>query len=116
MEKILICDDDRDFLDLLTIYLQSRKYDFFMTHEGGRIIPALKQNKIKLLLMDLNLSDMYGKEIIDQIRNDPELKKTHIVLMTGSPLTKYEADRLGVNGILEKPFEFPKLEEIIKNN
>lgn len=114
MEKVLVCDNDHDFLELLTIYLQSKGYDFFVTQEGSQVLPTLKQNKFKLLLLDLNLPDIQGEKIIEEIRAESEISTIQIVVITGSILTKDEIDQLDVNGFIEKPFEFQKLEKIIK--
>jgi DNA-binding response OmpR family regulator len=114
MKKVLVCDNDYDFLELLTIFLRSKGYDFYVIQEGSQVLPILKQNKFKLLLLDLNLPDIQGEKIIEKIRAESEIGPIQIVVITGSILAKDDIDQLDVNGFIEKPFELQKLEEIIK--
>jgi len=114
MKKVLVCDNDHDFLELLTIFLQSKGYDFHVIQEGRQVLPTLKLNKFKLLLLDLNLPDIQGEKIIEKIRAESEISTTQIVVITGSVLAKDDIDQLDINGFIEKPFKLQKLEEIIK--
>jgi DNA-binding response OmpR family regulator len=113
MKKFLICDNDKDLLDLLGIYLRPRGYDFLLVSEGSKVMETLKNHDIRLLFLDLNLPDTHGTEIIKQIRKNPDTVDTIIVLFTASVRVKNNLDRMQVDGILEKPFDLKELERII---
>lgn len=70
----------------------------------------------QLILMDLNMPKMNGKEAIAVIKNDPKFKTIPIVIFTTS---HYESDlinsyNLGVNSFIVKPVTFEKLVETLK--
>ena len=116
MNKFLICEDDEDMVDLLNIYLTSKGYNYLIVKEGGAVLPALKNNEIQFLLMDLNLPDIDGKEVIKQIKNDPEINDIPIILFSASSKIKMEAKELNADGYIQKPFELTDLEKVIREN
>ena len=116
MKRFLICDNDNDLLELLEIYLKSKGFDFIMVSEGRKVLETLKNNDIRLLFLDLNLPDMHGTKIIEQIRNDTETKDTKIVLLTASIRARENQERMQVDGFVEKPFDLKDLERIINEN
>jgi DNA-binding response OmpR family regulator len=113
MKKFLICEDDPDMVDFLDFYLTSKGYDFMIVEEGKLVMPALRNNDISFLLLDLNLPDMDGKDVIKQVRNDPTIKFTPIVIFSASLKTKRLLEELDVEGYIEKPFELDDLEKVI---
>ena len=69
-----------------------------------------------LILMDLNMPKMNGKEAIAVIKNDPQFKTIPIVIFTTShdELDIINSYNLGVNSFIVKPVTFEKLVEILK--
>ena len=113
MKKFLICEDDEDMVDLLNLYLQSKGYNYKIVLEGGLVIPELKNDDYHLLLMDLNLPDIDGKDVIKEIRNDPEIKNIPIIIFSASVKVKKLMEELGVDGYIEKPFELQDFEKML---
>ncbi|MBR9997723.1 MAG: response regulator [Cyclobacteriaceae bacterium] len=114
MKKFLICDNDNDLLELLNIYLKSKGYDFMLVNQGNMVMETLKRNHIQLVFLDLNLADMHGTEIIEQIRKDPQTKDTTIILLTASLRAKRNMDKMNVDGFVEKPFDLKDLDRMIR--
>jgi two-component system, OmpR family, phosphate regulon response regulator PhoB len=113
MKKFLVCEDDQDMVDFLDFYLTSKGFDFMIVEEGRMVLPALKENSFSFLLLDLNLPDMHGKDVIRQIREDPSIKDLPIVIFSASLKTKQLVEELDVQGYIEKPFELEDLEKVI---
>jgi two-component system, OmpR family, phosphate regulon response regulator PhoB len=105
MKRFLICEDDQDMVEFLNFYLKAKGYDFLIVEEGNLVVPALKNNNFGFLLLDLNLPDMHGKDVIRQIRQDPAIGNIPIVIFSASLKTKQLMNELDVDGYLEKPFE-----------
>lgn len=116
MKKFLICDNDQDLLDLLGIYLKSKGYDFLLVNEGRKVMETLKNNDIGLLFLDLNLPDMHGTQIIEEIRKDKQTRDVKIVLLTASVRARENQERMQTDGFIEKPFDLKDLEKAISEN
>jgi chemotaxis family two-component system response regulator Rcp1 len=69
-----------------------------------------------IILLDLNMPEMNGLEILAQWRNDPGMKKTSVIVLTTSsnPTEHKQCLALGATAILSKPLSFAKLVEVAK--
>ncbi len=67
--------------------------------------------KFDLVLLDLNMPKITGKEVLEKIKSDPELESTPVIIVTNSDYKKDMIDcyRLGADGYLQKPADFKKL-------
>ena len=113
MKPFLICEDDRDLVILLHTYLKSKGYDYKLVERGEMVLPILKNQEMGLLLLDLNLPDMDGKEVIRQIREDPHAQNTPVVLFTATARADDILKEFQVEGLIKKPFELNDLKEVI---
>ena len=60
MYTILICDDDKDIVSALDIYLTSEGYRTLKAYNGREAIRAVEQNKVHLILMDVMMPELDG--------------------------------------------------------
>jgi len=116
MNKFLICEDDPDMVELLNLYLNSKSYNFEIVQEGSEVLPALQKDNFHLLLLDMNLPDMDGEEVLRRIRNYNEFERLPIVVFSASAKIKKISENLQVTGFLEKPFELSELEMVINQH
>jgi CheY-like chemotaxis protein len=67
--------------------------------------------KFDLVLLDLNMPRVTGKEVLEKIKTDPELNTIPVIIVTNSDYKKdmIECYRLGADGYLQKPADFKKL-------
>ena len=67
--------------------------------------------KFDLVLLDLNMPRVTGKEVLEKIKTDPELSGVPVIIVTNSDYKKdmIECYRLGADGYLQKPADFKKL-------
>jgi len=115
MSKLLLIDDEADvqysfqrIFDSLDIELTTASSG----EEGLRIIPKLKPD---LVIMDVRMGGLSGLETLRRLRQtDPRLL---VILMTayGTTQTAIEAMKLGAYDYLLKPFDVPRLKEIVFN-
>lgn len=69
-----------------------------------------------LILLDLNMPKMDGREALAEIKNDPELRQVPVVVLTTSKAEEdiYRTYQLGVNSFITKPVSFTSLAEVMK--
>jgi CheY-like chemotaxis protein len=114
MKKFLICEDDRDMVDFLKKYLPSKGYNFLIVEEGGQVMPVIKNDHIQFLLLDLNLPDMDGRDVIQQLRDDPQTRHIPIILFTATARAEKIQAEFNIEGLLKKPFELDELNQMIR--
>lgn len=68
MNTILICDDERDIVSALRIYLEAEGYKCICAYDGINAIEALENNQVQLVLLDIMMPGMDGIETIKRIR------------------------------------------------
>jgi len=115
MSKLLLIDDEADVRYSLQRIFDSPEIEFASAasgEEGLKVIPKFKPD---LVLMDVRMGGINGLETLRKIRaTDPKLL---VILMTayGTTQMAIEAMKLGAYDYLLKPFDIPKLKEIIAN-
>jgi DNA-binding response OmpR family regulator len=105
--RILIVDDEAEIVDMLRDLLsQQATYDVQVARNGFEAGLAAERVKPHVILLDINLGDIDGKEVCRVIRMNPELQMTKVIAMSGA-LSDEEAKALltqGFEGFLKKPF------------
>ena len=79
MANILICDDERDIVSALKIYLSSEDYTLFEAYTGREALEIVKKNDIHLILMDIMMPEMDGISATAKLREDYNIP---IILLT----------------------------------
>jgi signal transduction histidine kinase/CheY-like chemotaxis protein len=89
--RILIVDDDREFVQLVKRMLAASGQSFQVRHayNGARGLAALREERPDVLLLDLMMPEMDGFEVLATMREDPELASLPVVLLTA---TTYSED------------------------
>lgn len=103
MANILICDDERDIVHALKIYLSGERYNLFAAYTGREALEIMRKNDIHLVLMDIMMPEMDGISATARIR---EKYNVPIILLTAK---SEEADKVlglnvGADDYITKPF------------
>ena len=101
--NILICDDDRDIVSALDIYLTSEGYQTFSAYDGQQALKAVEENDIHLILMDVMMPNLDGIRATAKLR---EKCNVPIILLTAK---SEDADKvlglnIGADDYVTKPF------------
>ena len=117
MINILVCDDDKDIVDAIEIYLAPEGYRILKAYDGIQAIEMMRKNDIQLLIMDVMMPVMDGLEATKAIRmlEREDAKKIPIIAMTANA---FEEDRkacleAGMNEHIGKPIDIPQLKRVI---
>lgn len=68
MFNILICDDEKDIVSALKIYLSVENYNIFTAYNGKEALNIIEENEIHLVLLDIMMPVMDGIETLSKIR------------------------------------------------
>ena len=105
MYNILICDDDRDIVAALKIYLSSQKdYRLFEAYTGKQALETVKNNDIQLVLLDIMMPEMDGIAVTAKLR---ETSNIPIILLTAKSESadKVHGLNVGADDYITKPFD-----------
>ena len=103
MHTILICDDDKDIVSALDIYLSSEGYKTVKAYNGNEALRAVEQNDIHLILMDIMMPELDGIRATAKLR---EGSNVPIILLTAKSEDndKILGLNIGADDYITKPF------------
>lgn len=116
-KKILIIDDDADFLESLQLILVMDGHDVFPLADGQKAVAAYKEFKPDIVLLDVKMPKINGFEIFSRIKDVAPSAK--VVMTSGYAIdkTKYETAKINsLATLINKPIEPEQLREIIKTH
>ena len=70
MEKILVCDDDREIVEAIEIYLSQEGYQILKAYNGVEALEVLAKEKVDLLLIDIMMPQLDGIRATIKIREE----------------------------------------------
>ncbi|NOZ29498.1 MAG: response regulator [Chloroflexi bacterium] len=82
--RVLVVDDDRDFVRLLSRMLDSpiRRYQVFSAYGGQEALDMIRLHRPDLILLDLMLPDMDGAQVIRRLRSSSQWRDTPIIIVS----------------------------------
>ena len=104
MHNILICDDDRDIVSALKIYLSGEEYCLFEAYNGQEAIDIVQNHEIHLILMDVMMPKLDGIAATALLRRESNVP---IILLTakGESSDKVLGLNVGADDYVTKPFD-----------
>ena len=103
MANILICDDERDIVSALKIYLSSEGYTLFEAYTGREALEIARKNELHLVLMDIMMPEMDGISATAKLREEYNVP---IILLTAKSedTDKVLGLNVGADDYITKPF------------
>ena len=115
MNKVLVVDDDQSILDAMEIALDLKGYEVETTTRGEETFSKIESFKPDLILMDVYLSGMDGREICKQIKDNEKTKNLPVIIFSANKSMKEVFEESGANDFIGKPFNMDELYEKVKN-
>jgi len=109
--KILVVDDDKNFVAMVCEILEMRGYELYFVHNGEDAIDCLREVKPDLIIMDINMPKMGGVALYDKIALPDGTPMYPTIVCSGHDTYKDLFVDLHVDGFVTKPF---KVEEFLK--
>jgi CheY-like chemotaxis protein len=121
LNVLLVEDDEVDVMNVRRAFRQSHIVNpLFVASDGVEALAMLRSGEVpserRLILLDLNMPRMNGIELLRELRADPALRATPVVVLTTSDdeRDKVEAYNLHVAGYLVKPVTFASFCELME--
>ena len=111
--QLLLVDDDPGVRESLAHVLNSEGYDVLPAANGVEALEVAAQNAVDLVLLDLNLPKKNGWDTFElMIKQNPQLP---VIIITARPNQLFPALSSGAGALMEKPLDFPKLLQSIRD-
>ena len=78
MATILVCDDDKDIVEAISIYLEQEGHQILKAYDGQQALLVLQKNEVDLLIIDVIMTKLYGIRATLKIREEHSL---HIIIL-----------------------------------
>ena len=107
-KKIMVVDDEETLIELVTAILEGKGFEAIPAYNGKECLEKLKKIKPDLILMDMMMPGMSGRETTEMIRKDPKTKTLKVVFLTVARFSetgKETLEKLKVSDYITKPFD-----------
>ena len=103
MYNILVCDDERDIVSALKIYLEAEGYNIYTAYNGNEAVRSVEDNEIHLVLMDIMMPECDGITAMVKLR---EISNIPVILLTAKSedTDKILGLNVGADDYVTKPF------------
>jgi CheY-like chemotaxis protein len=107
--KILVADDNSNIQKMVGLALKDHGIDVIAVGNGEAAVRKISDIRPDLVLADVFMPVRNGYEVCKYVKDDPALKHIPVILLVGAfdPLDEQEAQRVGADGVLKKPFVPP---------
>jgi CheY-like chemotaxis protein len=112
--KVLLVDDEKEFVHTLSERLQSRNLESAVVYDGEEALNVIEGDKPEVMVLDLKMPGIDGIGVLRRVKEThPE---TEVIILTGHGSEKEErlAAELGAFAYLQKPVDIDKLSETMK--
>ena len=114
MYNVLVCDDEKDIVSALKIYLASEGYQVFEAYNGREALDVMNRETVHLVLMDIMMPEMDGIQAMVKIR---EISNVPVILLTAKSedTDKILGLTVGADDYITKPFNPVELQARVKS-
>lgn len=115
MYNVLVCDDEKDIVNALEIYLSSEDIKIFKAYNGKEAVEVVRDNEIHLALLDIMMPVMDGIQAINEIR---KISNLPVIFLTakGEDTDKILGLNVGADDYVTKPFNPVEVIARVKSN
>ena len=101
--NILVCDDDREIVDAIDIYLSNEGYHILKAYDGIQALKAVEENEIHLIIMDIMMPNLDGNRATKKIREEYSIP---IIMLSAKSedVDKILGLNIGADDYITKPF------------
>lgn len=113
--SILAVDDSDIIISLIQILLEVEGYTFYSASSADEAMDLIQQHDLDLVLLDIEMPDVTGVELLQKLNDLDLLKTTKVVMLTGKTDVEHvnQSLELGAKSYILKPFEHDHLKDRI---
>lgn len=103
MYNILVCDDDKEIVNAIEIYLSKEGYNIFKAYNGKEALKIIEKNEVHLIILDIMMPEMDGMTVANKVR---ETKSVPIIMLSAKSedYDKVAGLNNGADDYVTKPF------------
>ncbi|MBE5828876.1 MAG: response regulator transcription factor [Butyrivibrio sp.] len=115
MENILVCDDDREIVDAIEIYLEQEGFHVYKAYDGEEGLSVLRKNQIHLAIVDIMMPKLDGIHLVKELRNFSTIPVIFLSAKSEDS-DKILGLNIGADDYVTKPFNPLELVARVKSN
>jgi CheY-like chemotaxis protein len=104
LATVLICDDEPSLRELIRISLDG-PYRFVEAEDGESSLEIARRERPDIVILDMMMPRGNGLEVLNALRQEPELADTPVIVLTAQPAIREQALQEGADIVMVKPFE-----------
>src|SRR3989338_3335855 len=108
-KKILVIDDEQDFVDMIKIRLKANGYEVVSANDGREGLKVWEEEQPDLILLDIMMTNLDGYSFIQESKSMAELKPVPIIVLTAKTGFKEIFEMEGVRDYVMKPCDDKEL-------
>jgi len=112
--KVLLVDDEKEFIDTLAERLDTRGISAKVVYSGEEALPVIKKDPPEVVLLDLKMPGMDGMDVLRKIKHEHPITEVIIYTGHGGDVEKALSRELGVYAYLQKPVDIGVLIDTMK--
>ena len=116
--KILVIDDNENLSTMFSRLMEAEGHECIVSNDGINGLTLIEQEKFDAIILDLNMPDFTGFDVIDALEKKGNLKKHKIVVLTATDLSLEKMEELkkrGIHACLKKPAKMDLLCEVLES-
>jgi CheY-like chemotaxis protein len=116
-KTIMVVDDEENLLELLKAILENEGYEVITASDGKACLDKLKTLEPDLILLDMMMPGMSGREVCEQIRKSPKTSNLKVAFLTVAKFSEAGKDtlkKMNVADYITKPFDNDDLVRRVK--
>ncbi len=110
---VLVADDEEDAAEAVVTLLRAKGYRSRAVFDGRAALEAARAERPDLLVLDNEMPNLSGMEVLDALRREEETSRLPVLLVTGGPISLSEMAR--ASGFLRKPFSEEDFLEVVRH-
>jgi DNA-binding response OmpR family regulator len=122
-QLILVVDDDTDLVEMISMKLESEKFQVAKAYDGVEAFEKIKEEKPALIILDVMMPRKDGYALCNELKNSDEYKDIVIILLTAvsDAISSTNYTHMGgkttlADDFIPKPIDLDKLMEIVKDS
>ena len=103
MYNILVCDDDKEIVNAIEIYLEKEGYQIYKAYNGKEALKIIDSTELHLVILDIMMPELDGISVAEKVRKD---KAIPIIMLSAKSedYDKIKGLNVGADDYITKPF------------
>jgi DNA-binding response OmpR family regulator len=115
LKRILVLDDNKDILEIVTEALSYEQFEVKSVNESKQVMPLIGEFQPDLVILDYRVAGENGGEICRQIKSHPKFYEIPVIIFSAYISHKDDVMAYGCDAVINKPFDLIELIEKVNN-